>query len=241
MRPRLRLYGAGMTNKRQAAGGRRRVGRIGISRGSRRAAWRIAQLRRLLAALAVAGAVWAALTVLSPEQTPGEQAVVAAQDLPAGHRLRAEDVTLASVDPAAMPGSRTRDTATVVGQTLAHPIEAKEVLTAARLRPARALAALPAGRRALHVPIVDPGAVSLIRPGDRVDVISIGAGQTVGADLLVLAVDPESDETSGLTGTGRSGAAGVVLAATEQDVSRIVPASAGGVTDGVQLALKPDK
>lgn len=227
--------------KRKATAAQRRPKGLRVPTGSRRVAWRLLQLRKILAAIAVAVAVWASLAALSPEQAPQESAVVAAGDLPAGHRLRLEDISLAPIDPAAAPRSRTSDTSVVVGQTLAHPVEAHEVVTTARLRPARGLATLPVGRRALHVPVVDAGAVSLVRPGDRVDVISISAGQTVGSDLLVLAVDPEPDGGSGLTDTGRSAAAGVVLAATEQDVSRIVPASAGGVADGVQLALRPDK
>ncbi len=80
-----------------------------------------------------------------------------------------------------------------------------------------------------------------MRPGDRVDVIAVSAGQTVGSDLLVLSVDAPSEGGSGLTGSGGDGPAGVVLAATEQDVTRIVPASAGGVADGVQIAVKSDK
>ncbi|MDO5710319.1 MAG: Flp pilus assembly protein CpaB [Micrococcales bacterium] len=194
-----------------------------------------------MAAVAVGIAVWAALAALSPERSAGEQAVVAAGDLPAGHRLTAQDVRVAPVDPASAPRSRTTEPGSVVGQTLGQPVEAGEVFTAARLRPARGLAALPAGRRALHVPVLDAGAVGLVRPGDRVDVIAISAGQTVGSDLLVLSVDPEAESGSGLASGGRAGAGGVVLAATEQDVARIVPASAGGVADGVQLAVKSDK
>ena len=211
------------------------------SRGGRRAAWRVVQLRKGLAAVAVALAVWVALQALSPEPPAREQAVVAAADLAAGHRLTPSDVTLAPIHPESTPRSRTSDPGTVVGQTLGQPVEAGEVLTAARLRPARGLAALPPGRRALHVPVVDAGAVGLVRPGDRVDVIAVSAGQTVGSDLLVLSVDAPSEGGSGLTGSGGDGPAGVVLAATEQDVTRIVPASAGGVADGGQIAVKSDK
>ncbi len=100
------------------------------------------QLRKGLAAVAVALAVWVALQALSPEPPAREQAVVAAADLAAGHRLTPSDVTLAPIHPESTPRSRTSDPGTVVGQTLGQPVEAGEVLTAARLRPARGLAAL---------------------------------------------------------------------------------------------------
>lgn len=195
----------------------------------------------MLAALALALAVWAGLGAVSPEPPAREQAVVAATDLAAGHQLSAQDVRLAPIHPGSTPRSRTSDPGALIGQTLGQPVEAGEILTAARLRPARGLAALPPGRRALHVPVVDPGAIALVRPGDRVDVVAVSAGQTVGSDLLVLSVDAATEGGSGLTGGSGGGPAGVVLAATEQDVARIVPASAGGVADGVQIAVKSEK
>ena len=70
------------------------------------------QLRKGLAAVAVALAVWVALQALSPEPPAREQAVVAAADLAAGHRLTPSDVTLAPIHPESTPRSRTSDPGT---------------------------------------------------------------------------------------------------------------------------------
>lgn len=221
-------------------GALRRVGPSAPSgrRGGRRGAWRRTQLRRGLAALLAGAAVWSAITAFAPAQPPSATAVAAAADLAAGHRLDADDLTLVPVDPATAPGSRLGDVAAAVGQTLAAPLERGEVLTAARLRPSSGLAQLPLGERALHVPVADRGSVALVRPGDRVDVVSVESGQTVGSGLLVVSIDTPGQ--SGGFGGGDDTPAGVVLAVPPGDVGRIVSAAVGGVAGGVQLAVRPD-
>lgn len=206
--------------------------------GGRRGAWRRTQLRRGLAALLAGAAVWSAITAFAPAQPPSATAVAAAGDLAAGHRLDADDLTLVPVDPATAPGSRLGEVAAAVGQTLAAPLERGEVVTAARLRPSSGLTQLPLGERALHVPVADRGALALVRPGDRVDVVSVESGQTVGSALLVVSIDAPG-QASGFGG-GDDAPAGVVLAVPPGDVGRIVSAAVGGVAGGVQLAVRPD-
>lgn len=90
----------------------------------------------------------------------------------------------------------------------------------------------------MHVPVADRGALALVRPGDRVDVVSVATGQTVGAGLLVLSVDQAAAAAGGLSGGGDS-PTGLVLAVPPAEVSKIVPAAVGG-EGGVHLAVRPD-
>ncbi len=208
-------------------------------RGGRRGAWRRSQTRRVAAAVLLGAGVWSAITAFAPSEPPRERAVAAADDLSAGHVLTASDLTLVPVDPAAAPASRLADVAAGVGQTLAAPLERGEIVTAPRLRPATALAGLPLGERAVHVPLSDKGALPLVRPGDRVDVVAVATGQSVGAGLLVLSVDQSVDGGSGVGGGGGEAAGGLVLAVPPSDVGRLVAAAGSGGGDGVQLALRP--
>lgn len=214
-----------------------RLGRAGVPRGGRRAVWRRVQARRVAAAALAGGAVWAAISAFAPQEPAREQAVVAATDLAAGHRLGADDLSVVPVDPQAAPASRLGEVSGAVGQVLAAPMERGELVTASRLRPSSALTQLPGGARALHVPVADPGTVALVRPGDRVDVVSAGSGEVVGGGMLVLSTDPTAGQESALSADERGGA-GLVLAVPPGDVGRIVAASVGGSTDGVQLALR---
>lgn len=226
---------AGLSSPAGTASGRsRRRGRFGAAPG-RRALWRRAQARRVLAALLLGAAVWAAITAFAPPEPEREQAVTVTRDLPAGHRLAADDLTSVPVEPRHAPASRLTDSAGAVGQVLAHSVERGEVLTAARLRPARELTGLSLDERALHVPVSDRGSLALVRPGDRVDVVSAATGELVGAGLLVLSIDAASDDD------GESDAAGLVLAVPPVDVGRIVPAAVGSNADGVQVALRADR
>ncbi|WP_068427604.1 SAF domain-containing protein, partial [Piscicoccus intestinalis] len=193
-----------------------------------------AQARRVIAALLLGAAVWAGITAFAPSEPEREQTVTLTRDLPAGHRLAADDLTSVPVEPRHAPASRLTDSAGAVGQVLAHSMERGEVLTAARLRPARELTGLTLDERALHVPVSDRGSLALVRPGDRVDVVSSATGELVGAGLLVLSIDAASEE-------GDSDAAGLVLAVPPADVGRIVPAAVGSNADGVQVALRADR
>lgn len=212
--------------------------RSAFLRGGRRGAWRRVQVRRVAAAGLVGAGVWAAVAAMSPPAPVREQAVAAAADLPAGHRIASTDLQLVAVDPQIAPESRLAQGEAAVGQVLAAPMERGELVTAARLRPASGLARLAAAERALHVPVADRGAIALVRPGDRVDVVEVATGKTVGARLLVLSIDQGGAAASGLSG-GEQTPAGVVLAVPPAAVQRIVPAAVGG-DGGVQLAVRPD-
>ncbi len=144
---------------------------------------------------------------------PGPKAgpvVVAAADLPAGHRLVARDLTVAQWPSRLRPAGSRATPAALVGRRLAGRIGAGEAITATRLVGADLAAGLGRSSVAAAVGLDDPHVVDLVRPGDRVDVLETPrpldvpdstapvrpSVTTVAQRVRVLAVlpaDPESD------------------------------------------------
>jgi pilus assembly protein CpaB len=176
--------------------------------------------------------------------------VVAARDLPTGHRLEPADLGRAAVPTGiAVPGA-TADAQPLLGQVLAAPLVRGEAVTPARLMaPAGwstgAGTARGTGTVPLPVRFPDADAVRLLATGQRVDVLAAhGSGedptglggtlpraQVVARGATVLAVaDPGAVDT-GLLGGGSdlgSGAPLVVLALTEPQALAVAGAAAGG-------------
>src|SRR6185312_14383647 len=76
----------------------------------RRAVWRRARLRRVLAATCTAAAAWLAVSAFLPDPAPvGVPVLVAVRDLPAGHRLGAADVRVDRWPPQIRPVSALRE------------------------------------------------------------------------------------------------------------------------------------
>lgn len=204
----------------------------------RRALWRRARVRRVLAALCVGIAAWISFATFASGREASGVALVAAGDLAAGHRVEAADLRVAHLDPALVPPAALADDSAAVGQVLAAPVSAGEFVTRTRLRPAASLASLPPSTRAIHVPLPDIGSIALVRPGDRVDLVAVTTGAVVGSDLLVLAVDAPQEGGSGLAATGRSAAAGLVVAVPPAQLTKLVPAAVESSGDGVHLVLR---
>lgn len=156
---------------------------------------------------------------------PGPSAVVlvAAHGLSGGVPLSVTDVRAVRLPLAGIPAGALRETAAAVGRAPAGPVGRGEVLTDLRLLgPALLRAAGGAGAVAAPVRIADPGAVALVRPGDRVDVVAAGGGAAetghlVAADLPVVAVPGPGD--------GAAEGALVVLAASPAVAARLVGAA----------------
>jgi Flp pilus assembly protein CpaB len=144
--------------------------------------------RRLLAAALLAGAMAFALHTLAPPAPPTAAAVSAARDLPAGTRLTEDDLTVARVDPAAVPDGALSRAALARGRTLVSAVRRGELLTDVRLVGAAAVDRLGPGLVAAPVRIADADSAGLLRPGDVVDVLAAGApgdGVTGGPARLV--------------------------------------------------------
>lgn len=198
----------------------------------RRGAWRRRVARRLLSAALAAAAVLGCVAVArTPEGGAQARVLVAVRDLPTGHQLAAVDVVEQSRPMGFAPAHALRRTGSVTGQRLAGPVGAGEVLTAARLLGPGLLAGRPAGEVAMHVAVADPGAVGMVRPGDRVDLLSAD-GDAVVRDVTVLAVPRGAEDSpSGLAVTPGSGA-GLVVGVASGEAGRI----AGAPPDALGVA-----
>jgi len=149
---------------------------------------------------------------------------VAARDLVSGTVLTADDLVIrrypAAVAPVGSPAG-------AVGRTLAGPVRAGEPVTDVRLVSPSLAAGYP-GRVLVPVRIADADAVSLVRVGDRVDVVAAdprrGQASAVAVAVRVVALPlPGRDAAAGAAAlSGRL----VVVAALPSDVDRIAGAAA---------------
>ena len=132
--------------------------------------------------------------------------LTAAHDLGAGVVLRPGDLRVAPYAPGSVPTGTLRASADAVGRTTAGPVRSGEPLTDARLLTSSLLDGYP-GLVAVPVRIGDPGAVRLLRAGDRVDLLAADprGGSTatvVGRDVPVVAIPRASQDSPGLTNGG---------------------------------------
>ncbi len=160
--------------------------------------------RRLLAALCAVAAVLSVVRASAAPPTPTTSVLTAAHDLPAGVVVGRGDVRRVAFEPDSVPQGAL-DAPAVVGRTTAGPVRSGEALTDVRLVRASVLSGYP-GLSAVPVRIGDPGAVGLLRVGDRVDVLAIdpqgrSEPRWVGRDVPVLAI-PRGEERSTDASTG---------------------------------------
>lgn len=107
--------------------------------------------------------------------------VVAAADLPAGHRLVEGDLAVRDVPVSLAPEDAMDATGSLTGQTLRVPRTAGDALYAAHLG-SESLELAP-GERAVALHVGDSsGLAGLLKPGDRVGITVTFAGQTLGAE-----------------------------------------------------------
>ena len=244
--------GAGLLDPHPASLGGRAQGLLpaGWRGPGRRAAWRRARARRVLAALLVGVAAWLALSAFLP--TPavtGVPVLVAAHDLAAGQQLTAADLRPARWAPGTAPAGATSSVAALVGHRVSSPLSAGDALTPARLHGPGLLTGLPAGQVAARVAVPDARMTAMVRPGDHVDLIDNATGRQVGSDLLVLATDGSATSAgsggpTGLLGAGASSdaAPGVVVAVSDIQAAALARAAgAASVGSGVTLTLRADR
>lgn len=174
--------------------------------------------RRPLAALLVALAVLVALRTTVGPAPPTVEVPVAARDLPAGSRLTAQDVSMASWPAALAPDGLT---ASVAGQVLAAPLRAGEAITDRRFIGSSLADAHPE-LTVLPLRLPDPAVVELLRVGDRIDLSSVdpetGEGTALATEVLVLAIPPPATTDSTLTGR-------LIVAGITPDREKVVSAA----------------
>jgi len=196
--------------------------------------------RRLLGAGLLAGSMAFALQALAPAAPPTVPVVSAARDLAAGERLSGDDLAVVRVQPGVVPDGAVRRAGLARGATLVSAVRRGELLTDARTLGRGVLDRLGPGLVAVPVRIADAAAVSLLRPGDLVDVLAAGAAEetSTGQALLVAAAvrvvtvpRTPADRFSTSSGEGSL----VVLSTTSPTAARLAGAA---VTARLSVVLR---
>jgi pilus assembly protein CpaB len=210
----------------------------------RRLSWH----RRTLAASLAAVAVITGIAAARPAPPPATDVFVAAADLPGGSLLSRSDIEVRGLPTAFVPtGALRPGQAGVEGRVLAGPMRAGEVMTDVRLVGASLLAGYDAGGGLVAAPvrIGDAGAVGLIRPGDRVDLLAaaaptefsthesggVSAVEVVASDVRVVTIPEEQDDLAVADGA-------LIVVATSERVAEELAGAA--VTSRLSLTLRPD-
>lgn len=182
--------------------------------------------RRWLIALCLAVLTWSVLTILRPSGPVGATVWTAARDLPSGTVLQVEDLRAREVPVDLLPRAA-HDLRALSGRTLAVPIGAGEIATSTQLMGNGQLAGYP-GRSAVPLRIPDADTVSLLRTGDRVDLVASDPqqprhGTRIATDAIVLALPHPGSSASTVGMDGRL----VVFAIPTEDVVNVASASSG--------------
>jgi Flp pilus assembly protein CpaB len=150
-------------------------------------------LRQVTAGLLVGLALVLALRPSPPAGPPAVRTVpvvVAATDLPAGALLGPGDLAVVDLPAPLAPDGASGQDAALTGQVLAGPVRRGEPVTDVRVVGPGLWSQVPAGQVAAPVRLADLAVATLLRPGDRVDVLATGpeagAVEVVAAGALVL-------------------------------------------------------
>ena len=159
----------------------------------------LARHRRAVAAALAALAVATGLQALRPARPPTTAVLVAARDLPAGHRLTAADLARRDWSRPDVPSGLL---ARPQGRVLLAPIRRGEPVTDVRVTHGAGSPTtrrVPAGWVSTTVRLSDPAATLLVVPGDRITVIQ---GAAVDGSAASVA-DADSRGGAGGPGTPR--------------------------------------
>jgi Flp pilus assembly protein CpaB len=186
----------------------------------------------VLACLALALALRPPPTADDPATGPPAVPVaVAAADLPAGTVLTADDLTTVSLPGGAAPAGAAADPHQLTGEVLAAPVRAGEAVTDVRVVGPGLWSQVPEGQVAAPVRLADLAVATLLRAGDRVDVLAAASGgptpavEVVAESALVLTV-PTTAEADPLAGAA-DGTGLLVLAVAPETAQRLAAAGAG--------------
>ncbi|MGG5261082.1 SAF domain-containing protein [Phycicoccus avicenniae] len=206
----------------------------GVTGRGRRARWRRSVLRRVVAALCLAGAAVAGLQVVRPPPPPTAEVLVASGPVPAGAVLTAADVEVVRVPVVARQPGALDAVGSAVGRRSASSLAAGEAVTRTRLVPRTAAEGLAAGSVALHVGLADPAAADVLAPGQQVAVFPAPGGPVLARDATVLAVDPPGGAS--VVDIGGGPPRGVLLALPSGSAERVL-AGHGGTDGGVSVTV----
>jgi pilus assembly protein CpaB len=170
--------------------------------------------------LTIFGGAWVSAALLTwllysatkaPKVEKTAPIVAAAHDMPAGTRLRKDDLKIVRVSEKDSPKGGMADDKQMLDRTLLFPVTANEPITLAKISSVGGAEGLPStiepGKRAISVPINDTSGVSgLIQPRAHVDVLFTKPGSvneavttTILEDVVVLAIGRTTESTSAAT------------------------------------------
>ncbi|MGO4256929.1 Flp pilus assembly protein CpaB [Marmoricola sp. RAF53] len=199
---------------------------VPVLRGARR---RVLLHRRGLAALCVATATLLGFRLVAAPPPRTTAVWTAVRDVPSGAVLRAADFHRTGYAVGSVPAGTATDLSAVVGRTLVTPLGRGEPISERKLLGPGRLHGYP-GREAVAVRIPDTALVSLLRSGDRVDLLAtdprgVAPARRVARDAAVLTVvRGGSEDAIGSTEAGRL----VVFAVAAEEVDGLAAAPGTG-------------
>lgn len=192
--------------------------------------------RRLLAGVFAAVAVAASLRVVTGPPPPTSVVLTAARDLPSGATVQRSDLQESTFLPGSVPAG-TLALAEIVGRTTAGPLRAGEPVTDVALVRASILDGYP-GLVAVPVRVGDGGVVSLLRVGDRIDLLAAdpqGLEAAVVASGVVVLALPRTDGDEAFSGTTSTSGRLVIVAVPESTAAEIAQA---GVSSYISVVIR---
>jgi pilus assembly protein CpaB len=192
-----------------------------------------------------------AIDALAPAPPPSAPVVVAVGDLTPGTRLTSDDLRVVAWPTDLAPPGAVTTIAAAVGRTLAAAVGQGEAITGLRfVGPTLAAALAHDGRVAVPVRLADADAAALLRPGDRVDLVSATAGSAdpvdgtsggpeaavVAAGATVISVPAADDGSALIGGRGDAGGSLVVVSVTRPEALALARAAVLGPLSIVLVA-----
>lgn len=179
----------------------------------------------MLAALSLALASAAAVQAMRPAQQPTVAVVVAAHNLDAGTALSTDDLTVTRLPSALVPAQAVADPDMFAGAASAVMIPAGLPVVPSLL--AGGTPAGPEGTVVTAIRLDDDGVATLLRPGDRIDLLATddlgGQGVVVARRALVLTAAQQADGSL----LDAAEATPLVVAVQEDEVAALAGAMSG--------------
>ena len=170
--------------------------------------------------------------------------MAAVADLTAGAVLTAADLATVRLPADTAPAGATADVQVLIDRVLAAPVRAGEVVTDVRLVGPGLWSQVPEGQVAAPVRLADLAVATLLRAGDRVDVLAATGGspdagtdadrdavpavEVVAEGALVLTAPPAPGTTPGAGAGPDTGDGLLVLAVPPETAQRLAAAGAAG-------------
>lgn len=147
----------------------------------RAALWRLRHVCVALALLAFGSAVFTSLSSLAPPRSP---AIVLARDVPAGHRLASEDVSVVDIPDDIRPEGSVASVDDVVGQVSTAALPRGMPVTSRVFLSSEFLSHAPIGHTIVAVTVRADGVEEFLVPGARAAVYAPSSDSAIGAELV---------------------------------------------------------